>query len=150
MKKIVMLASTLLVFLFVSFTLESNAKPIYIGGIRIAIRAKWSITLGDCQDGRGICISIVIGEGSSAPDVFVGYDKETDKIYVKIGKREEESVYFNKGTFEVPEDSPIDTKVIGKMANFPKFNRTVVIKKGIYKVTDDGNYYTVALDYYLQ
>ncbi len=150
MKKIFRLATAFMVMMLVSTAIVSSARPIYIGGIKIAIRAKWSITFKDCQDGKGICISIFIGEGPSAPDVFIGYDKETDKICLKIGKREKESAYFSGGTYEVQEDSPIDRGVIGKMTGFPNFNKTVVIKKGIYKVIDEGDYYVVALDYYLQ
>ena len=150
MKKMYSLVSVLMVCLLVSLSGETQARPMYIGGIKLAIRAKWAITLGDCKDGHGICLSIFIGEGSTAPDIFVGYDRDTDKIYLKIGKKEKESAYFSGGTYEVQEDSPVDPGVIRKMSNFPRYDRTVVIRKGIYKVADDGNYYIVAFDYYLQ
>jgi len=145
-----MMNAAMLVILLTGMALETQARPFYIGGIKIAVRAKWSITFGDCQDGHGICIAIFVGEGSAAPDLFIGYDRDTDKINVKVGKRERLSGSFSNGTFELPEDSPVDPAVIKKLPNFPRIDRTVMIRRGSYKVTGEGDYYIVSFDYFLQ
>lgn len=124
-----------------------DAKPIWIK-FKIGLFAKWSITTGgNCENGWGLCISF--GDNMSAQNYF-GYDDETDKFYVKMMKSSPETRPLSQGSYELREDSPIDPRVIKEFRNFNSQGKKVVLKKGTYKILEEGEYYVMAVDYYLQ
>jgi hypothetical protein len=146
MKKIVFAVIGILMFSSM-IPVNLDAKPIWIK-FKIGLFAKWSITTsGNCEDGWGLCISF--GDGLLAPNYF-GYDDETDKFYVKILKSSTDAKVLNQGFYELKEDSPVDPRVIREFRNFPSQGKNVVLKKGTYKILQEGEYYVMAVDYYLQ
>jgi hypothetical protein len=145
MKKII-LTSSLMALLFLS-SLVANAKPILIAGIQI-YWAKWSITLGDCQDGKGLCVKVLTT--GIKPDNFLGYDPETDKIILRISKKEQEAGHIIQSNLTIEEDSPIDPNIAGKLIGLKTGGKLVVLKRGIYMGADDGQYYTFSIPYYLK
>jgi hypothetical protein len=131
--------------LFFGMIAQTQARPFYIG-IKIGIFAKWSIVLGDCKSGWGICISIPTGPVQNS----LGFDSDTEKLYIKISKTDLAAKNVTQGIFEVKEDSPVDPMVIQKMTNVKVKDKTLVIRKGSYKATDEGDSYIIGLDYYWQ
>ncbi len=124
-----------------------DAKPIWIK-FKIGIFAKWSITTtGNCEDGWGLCLSFA--DGQPVPN-FIGYDDATNKFSLKISKTFSEAKVFGLGFYDLKEDSPVDTKLIREFQNFNSQGKNVVIKKGTYKITEEGDYYVMGVDYYLQ
>ena len=145
MKKLITIISTVL--LLVLMANNVNARPIYIGGIKI-YWARWSVTTGNCQDGKGLCFRIETG--TNGPQNFFGYDPETGKASIRIGKKDPEAHHFSQAEFLLEDDSPVDPKITGRLSELRTNGKIVVLKKGDYKVSDDGDYYTVSIDYYLQ
>jgi hypothetical protein len=145
MKKVFVILSAILLMTIITNETFANPKPWYIK-IRIGLLAKWSIVLGDCQPGWGLCISIEDGSGQN----YLGFEKDNNKFNLRITKSAPEARNLTSGVLEVQEDSPIDTKVISQFQNFSKTDKIVVIKKGTYKVLDDGDYLLIPVDYYLQ
>jgi hypothetical protein len=129
---------------------DLNAKPIFIR-IKLGIFAKWSITFnGNCEDGKGLCLAF--GGNTSNPEsnpTFFGYDDETNVFSIKISKQWGNAKSFAESSFEIGEDSPVDPKLIENLSNFKYKGKVVVIKKGIYKVIDDGDYYLLNPDYFV-
>jgi len=124
-----------------------DAKPIWVK-FKIGLFAKWSITTtGDCEDGWGLCLTIQ--DGPIVPN-SLGYDEETNKFYLKISKTFSEAKVFSQGFYEIKEDSPVDPKLIREFRNFNSQGKKVVIKKGTYKIIEEGDYYVMGVDYYLQ
>jgi hypothetical protein len=150
MKKIIYFFTALMIVTFFCSS-DLNAKPIFIK-LRLGIFAKWSITFnGDCEDGKGLCLAF--GGKTTNPEIgpnFFGYDEETNKFYLKISKQWENAKLFSEGTFDIVEDSPVDPKLIENFSNFRIKGKSVFIKKGIYKISDQGDCYLLAADYYLQ
>jgi hypothetical protein len=144
MKKhlIQILAMALLLFGMIA---QTQARPFYIG-IRIGLFAKWSIALGDCKSGWGICISIPLGPAQNS----LGFDSDTEKLYIKILKTDPAAKNVTQGMFEIREDSPVDPNVIQKMTNIKVKDKTLIIRKGTYKATAEGDSYIIDLDYYWQ
>jgi hypothetical protein len=127
---------------------DGYSKPFWVR-FKIGIFAKWSITTtGSCGDGWGICLTTNT-EGNQA-QTFLGYDKETDKFYIRISEKDQSSKHFNGNTFDLKADSPVDPKLIAGFPNFQAGDKIVVLKKGIYKVLKDGPDLITAFDYYLQ
>lgn len=54
------------------------------------------------------------------------------------------------GVLEIIEDSPVDPALIKQFPYFSKANKLVIIQKGKYKVQDDGDFYLIPIEYYLQ
>jgi hypothetical protein len=146
MKKLIAMISMLLLLGVMVNT--ANAKPILIGGIKI-YWAKWSVTFGDCMDGKGLCFDIVIGSSPSSQNFF-GYDPETEKVILKVNKNEPEARRLNSPTYTLEEDSPVNPRITGKLTEIKANGKLVVLKKGTYKILDDGAFYTLNIDYYLQ
>ncbi len=124
-----------------------DARPIWIK-FKIGFFAKWSITTtGECEDGWGLCLTFADG-----PIVqnFIGYDDATDKFSLKISKTFPEAKVFSQGIYELKEDSPVDPKLIREFQNFTSQGKKVLIKKGTYKIVEEGDYYVMGVDYYLQ
>ena len=124
-----------------------DAKPFWIK-FKIGLFAKWSITTtGNCEDGWGLCLTFADG-----PTVlnFFGYDDATDKFYLKISKTFSEAKAFGLGFYDLKEDSPVDPKLIREFQNFNSQGKNVVIKKGTYKITEEGDYYVMGVYYYLK
>ncbi|MBM3403757.1 MAG: hypothetical protein FJY10_02565 [Bacteroidetes bacterium] len=124
----------------------TEAKPFWIK-LKLGVFANWSVSLGGgCSDGWGLCL--VIGDNIS-PD-YLGYDNETDKFTLKVAKHSQQAKHFSQGSYEIREDSPVDPKLIAQFRNFPHQGKTVVVRKGTYRITDDGEYYLMTVSYYLQ
>jgi len=141
MKK-VLVFSIVGILLFFGIIAQSQARPLYIS-IRIGFFAKWSIAIGDCKPGWGICISIPNGPVQN----YLGYDSETGKLYLKILKSDPIAKNITQGILEVKEDSPINPKVIQNMTNFKNKYKTLEIKKGIYKVFEEDDYFITEINY---
>ena len=124
-----------------------DAKPIWLK-FKIGFFAKWSITTtGNCEDGWGLCLSFA--DNPAVPN-FIGYDDETDKFYVKVSKTFTEAKVFSQGYYELKEDSPVDPRLIREFRNFNSQGKKVIIKKGTYKIIEEGDYFVMGVDYYLQ
>jgi len=125
------------------------SRPIYIG-FRLGFKAEWVITLGNCKDGRGICLSI--GNPNISDNAQIGFDQDANSVfYLKVEKTSETGKPFSSGKFIVEVDSPIDPALIAKFSEFKNPNKKiVVIKKGTYQVKTEGKFYIVELNYYLQ
>jgi hypothetical protein len=135
--------------LLLSSIIPSNvdAKPFWIK-FKIGIFAKWSISLtGNCEDGWGLCLAFA--DGPSVPNI-IGYDDETDKFYIKISKAYSEAKVFSQGFYDLKDDSPVDPKLINEFRNFNSKGNKVVIKQGKYKIIEEGDFYVMGVDYYLQ
>jgi hypothetical protein len=145
MKKLLIVIGTILLILALNLQSHAIEKPIYVN-IKIGFFAKWSVTIGDCKTGWGICISLNPVQGQN----YIGYDEETDKFYIKVGRTDPASKDFNRGAFELKEDSPIDPKVLTSFANSKWQGKVVTLKKGIYQVSENDGYYEVNINYYLQ
>ncbi len=127
---------------------DGYSKPFWVR-FKIGIFAKWSITnTGSCDDGWGICLTTNT-EGNQGL-TFFGYDKETDKFYIKISEKDQSSKHFGSGSFDLKEDSPVDPKLVAGFPNFQTGGKLVVLKKGTYKVRKDGTDLITAFDYYLK
>jgi hypothetical protein len=144
MKKILALL-VVLFFVGIFTPTKADAKPFYIK-VRIGFLAKWSVTLGDCKDGWGVCLSFKPDGHSN----FAGYDEEVDKIVIKVEKSNPIGTEINQGFFELKEDSPIDPKVVELMTNLKSQNKILIIKKGNYSVTEESQYYIIGFNYYFQ
>ena len=142
MKKVVVSLSFIAVLLFSMNSAFS--KPILIGGVRFYI-AKWAITLGECQDGIGICAVVNFGS-----DNYIGYDNETDQGIIKISKKDQFAGQISHSELNIREDSPIDPKIIEKINEFKTNGKIVILKKGTYRAVEDANFYTFTVGYYLQ
>jgi hypothetical protein len=142
-----MILAGLMIFLVSLMPAETNAKPVYIK-IRIGFFAKWSIALGDCKPGWGICISIPMAPTGSQNSF--GYDEVTKKCILKVAKTDPAVTGLAQGSFELKEDSPVDPRVISQLSDFPDKNKTITLRKGSYRVMEDGDYYLVAFDYVMQ
>ena len=128
---------------------DLNAKPIWIK-FKIGLFAKWSITFnGNCEDGKGLCIAFGDNLNPNSNLNFFGYDDSVDKFYFKISKQWSSANSFSSGSFEIGEDSPVDPKLIESISTFGNNYKNVFIKKGVYKVNDEGDYYLLALEHYL-
>jgi len=149
MKKFLLLVIAL--FLAGIFTpAKVDAKPLWLK-FKLGIFAKWSITTnGECEDGWGLCLAFLPNNSPPANPDFLGYDDETDKFYIKVSKQGASANSFNKSPFEIKEDSPVDPKLIDNLTNFKFKNKKVTIKGGKYPVSDDGTYYIVSPDYYIE
>jgi hypothetical protein len=130
-------------------TITTYSTPIYLP-VRFAVKAKWQIVIGNCQDGRGICMAI--NPNLDSKTVELGYDDTNNQVfYLKIERECNEGKIFASGRFEIQEDSPIDPKLISSFQNFKIQNgKFVVIKKGIYSVKTVGSCYIIELKYYIQ
>jgi hypothetical protein len=149
MKKIVaVVIALLLTGIFVPAKVD--AKPLWVK-LKIGIFAKWSITFtGNCDDGKGLCLTFGGNAAPGSTPNFFGYDDEMDKFYIKVFKQWGSAKPFSNSTFEVQEDSQVDPKLIENMSNF-KFNtKKVIIKSGIYPVSDEQEFYIMPVDYYLE
>ena len=149
MKKIVYFLIALMVVTF-SAPSDLNAKPIWLK-IKLGFFAKWSITFnGNCEDGMGVCVAFGDNLNTSSNQNFFGYDDATNKFSIKISKQWASAKSLSSGTFEIGEDSQADPKLIENIPNFINKGKNVFIKKGIYKVTDEGDYYLLTPEYYVQ
>jgi hypothetical protein len=149
MKKIIYL---LIAFMVVSFFSPSslNAKPFFIK-FKLGFFAKWSITFnGDCEDGKGICLALGNNSNPNGDPSYLGYDDETNDFQIKMSKQSLNAKYLQDGTLSIGEDSPVDPKLIENFPNFRNNGKNVIIKKGTYKVVDNGEFYLLNLDYYIQ
>jgi len=128
---------------------DLNAKPIWIK-FKIGIFAKWSITFnGNCEDGKGLCIAFGDNLNQNSNQTFFGYDDSIDRFYIKVSKQWPSANSFSSGSFEIEEDSPVDPKLIESISTFINKGKNVFIKKGVYKVTGEGDFYLLALNHYL-
>jgi hypothetical protein len=149
MRKISYLTIVFMIVIF-SAPVNSNAKPIWLK-FKLGLFAKWSVTInGECEDGWGICLALGDNLTQGQNQNFFGYDDTTDKISVKISKQWSSAKSFSSGTFEIGADSQTDPKLIENIPNFKNKGKSVFIKKGIYKVIDEGDYYLFIPDYYVQ
>lgn len=149
MKKIVYFLIALMIVTFFAPS-DLNAKPIWLK-FKIGLFAKWSVTTtGECENGWGICIALGDNLNSSTNQNFFGYDDATNKFSIKISKQWTSAKSFSSGTFEIGEDSQADPKLIENIPNFIYKGKNVFIKKGIYKVVDEGDYYLLTPDCYVQ
>jgi hypothetical protein len=145
MKKVLFFLTAVMLLAFVSGETFAGPRPFYIR-IKIGILAKWSVALGDCKPGWGLCVSIEDGMGQN----YLGFDADNSKLNLRISKSAPEARNLSSGVLEIKEDSPIDSRVISQFPHFPKTDKIVVIKKGNYKITDDGDFFMIPVDYYLQ
>jgi hypothetical protein len=144
MKKIVaVVIALLLTGIFVPAKVD--AKPFYIK-VRIGFLAKWSVVLGDCKDGWGICLSVK-QDGCSN---FIGYDEAVDMVFIKVEKTNPMAQEITQGHFELKEDSPVDPKLVELMTNLNSQSKNLVIKKGDYPVVEEAQYYIIGFNYYFQ
>ncbi len=102
--------------------------------------------MGECAPGWGICISLDDGPGQN----YIGYDSEVNKLSLRIIKTSPDVKNLSSGSLEIKEDSPVDPRVIRQFPSFSRFDKIIIIKKGNYKITDDGEYYQISLEYYIQ
>ncbi len=129
---------------------SAEAKPFWIK-FKLGIMAKWSITFnGDCEDGRGLCLAF---GGTAAPSTdpnFFGYDEETDKFYIRVFKQWTSAKPFSRREYILEENSPVDPKLVAEFPNFKDKTRQVIIKAGTYPIKDEGEYYIMLVDYFIQ
>ena len=149
MKKIVNLLIALMIITLVAPS-NLNAKPLWLK-FKLGLFAKWSITInGECEDGWGICLALGDNLNPGTNQNFFGYDDATNKISIKISKQWPSAKSFSSGTFEIGEDSQADPKLIANIPDFLYKGKKLFVKKGIYKVMDEGDYYLFTPDYYVQ
>ena len=145
MKRLIMLFG--FIVLICSMTNESQAAPApYYIKIRVGFFARWSVAIGDCKPGWGICISITDGPSQN----FLGFNPESDELLLKISKSSPEAKEIRQGTIEVQEDSPVDPLAMTRLSNFRPKDKTVIIKRGVYKAVDLGDSYQFVLKYSVQ
>jgi hypothetical protein len=145
MKKIFSILMIALVALMI-VPLNSEAKPFWIK-FKIGLFAKWSITIGgECEDGWGICLAV----GDNMGQNFFGYDEEVNQFSIRIPKSAPEAKYFNGTTYDLKEDSPVDPKLVGKFTQFNAGGKYLMLKKGTYKVNDNGEEYIITFNHYLK
>jgi hypothetical protein len=146
MKKIMITLVLGIIFLANGLQDAMGGDTWYVG-LRVGIRAKFQIILGnkDCKDGNSFCFVL----WTDSPQNFFGYEADTDKFYIKISKRSPEAIHFSNETVEVPEDSWVDPDLISALTK--KYTgMKVFVKQGVYKVMDSGDFYLVGVDYYAQ
>ncbi len=125
---------------------EADARPFYIK-VRIGFLAKWSVVLGECKPGWGICLSLNFDHTTLNQ---LSYDNETEKLTVMIHVNDPLAKNLQSGYLEIKEDSPVDPQLISQIQNFRQKDKTVVIKAGKYRVLREGDYLTTALEYYVK
>ena len=145
MKKGLMLFSVLMMVMLISTQTMANPRPWYVK-IKVGFFAKWAIVMGECAPGWGICISLDDGPSQN----YIGYDSEVNKLSLRIIKTSPDVKNLSSGSLEIKEDSPVDPRVIRQFPSFSRFDKIIIIKKGNYKITDDGEYYQISLEYYIQ
>jgi hypothetical protein len=151
-----LISYTMKKFLFILFGIimlgilaptNSEAKPFWLK-FKLGLFAKWSISFtGNCQDGWGICLAF--GDNLST-DTYLGYDDATNKFSIKVSKTFSQAKEFSRGIYEIKENSPVDPRLISNLMNFNSKGKKVIIKKGIYKIYDEGDYYVFTVDYLLE
>ena len=146
MKKFISILAICAIFIGTLISNDAQARVIYLK-VRIGFLAKWSITLGDCKDGWGICLSFNLDNSGQNQ---VGYDNETNLFYLKVLKSSPGAKYMNQGYLEIKEDSQVDQKLLAEFPNFNRDNKSVFIKAGNYPIFEEGNYYVTAIYYYKQ
>jgi hypothetical protein len=125
---------------------SANAKPIWLK-FKLGLLAKWKISLnGDCESAWGICVAF----GDNMSPNFFGYDNETDQFYIKVSKKCPEAKSFSGGTYELKEDSPVDPRLISGFPNFLPKGKTVILRKGTYKIAEEADFYVMGVKYYVQ
>jgi hypothetical protein len=147
MKKLML--SIVLFCVFFLTALSSYSKPIYLT-LRIGFFAKWEITIGECEDGNGVCMAL--GNPSNPDNAALGFDDAVPNfLFIKIESSSEVSKPFASGKFELKEDSPVNPEII-KSLNKMKvpINKYVILKSGIYTVTKEGNFFVVKVPYYIK
>jgi hypothetical protein len=145
MKKLIILFGFFVLVLSMPTTVD--AKPIWIK-FKLGLFAKWGISLtGDCKDGWGLCLAFT---DNPVTNTFLGYDEETDKFSIKISKMFSQAKEFSLGKYEIKENSPIDPKLISRFSNYKSPGKKVIIKKGIYQIYEEGDYYIMGVDYFLE
>ncbi len=138
----------LLCLLFLS-ALSSYSRPFYVG-LRIGFFAKWEITIGECQDGNGACLSF--GNPTNPDNAAIGFDEAAPNVlFIKVESSSEVSKPFASGKFELKEDSPVNPEIIKSLTKMriPN-NKCVILKSGIYPVIKEGDSFVVKLSYFLR
>lgn len=135
-----------ILILIIGFASIAEAKPFYIH-LRIGFKAKLNITLGECEDGNAVCLSL---SQNNDHGTFLGYDAETDKFSVKILKSDPAVKNGFVNPLIIKEDSPVDPKLIQQFTNFKNNQRIVYIKAGEYKVYEEGECLIAELFYFVK
>jgi hypothetical protein len=142
MKKTYSIIALIIVMTFSG--LSSQAIPFYLK-VKIGFLAKWSIVVGECEPGWGICIAL---PAKAASNGFLGYDDQTDQMIVKVSKTDVSMTKEISDLLSIKEDSPIDPRITEQ---YPKLRgKTVYIKAGTYKVIADGEYFLSYVNYYIK
>jgi hypothetical protein len=134
--------------MLVAISTQLFCTPIYIN-VKIGFKAKWQITFGECEDGKGICLS---RPEPILDNTKLGFDPfYKNKLILRVSGSSDVAHSLKTGSLEVQEDSPVDPSLIIQLSNFTNpNNKIVIIKRGKYPVKTDGKYYTVLLDYVLK
>lgn len=147
MKKMIsVLAVTLVMLGAMLIPNEASARPWYLK-VRIGFFAKWSVVLGDCKPGWGICLSFSTDAGGMNQ---LSYDDETNKLTVMIHKDDPLVRNIQNGYIEVKEDSQVDPKLIAQFPNFRMKDKELYVKAGKYRTLREGDYLVAALEFYLK
>lgn len=141
--------SIVLLCLLLLTALSSYSRPFYIG-LRIGFFAKWEITIGECSDGNGACLSF--GNPTNPDNAAIGFDETIPNVlFIKVESTSEVSKPFASGKFELNEDSPVSPEIIKSLTKMriPN-NKYVILKSGIYPVIKEGNYFVVKVPFYIK
>jgi hypothetical protein len=145
MKKIITLSLAVIIFSIIA-PIQGNSKPIFLK-FKLGIFAKWSINFtGTCDDGWGLCLTTNTESGSGT--TYIGFDKETDRFYLKISDKYPDIGHFSNESYELKEDSQIDPKLLALIKEFQPKGKFVFLKKGRYKVVREESFLIIGFNYY--